>query len=62
MIDNSSQLILWQAGLVGDWTFRRYAYDTSSAMPLLLENSCVRTRRRTQSTFTRRPQFLGANP
>jgi uncharacterized protein YabN with tetrapyrrole methylase and pyrophosphatase domain len=36
MVDNSSQLILWQAGLVGDWTFRRYAYDTS-AMPLLLE-------------------------
>jgi precorrin-6B methylase 1 len=36
MIDNSAQLILWQAGLVGDWTFHRYAYDTS-AMPLLLE-------------------------
>ncbi len=36
MIDNSSQLILWQAGLVGDWTFRRYAYDRS-ALPLLLE-------------------------
>ncbi|WP_134494696.1 SAM-dependent methyltransferase [Microvirga pakistanensis] len=35
-IDNSSQLILWQAGLIGDLTFRRYAYDTS-AMPLLLE-------------------------
>jgi uncharacterized protein YabN with tetrapyrrole methylase and pyrophosphatase domain len=36
IIDNSAQLILWQAGLIGDWTFRRYAYDTS-AMPLLLE-------------------------
>jgi uncharacterized protein YabN with tetrapyrrole methylase and pyrophosphatase domain len=36
MIDNSAQLILWQVGLLGDWTFRRYAYDTS-AMPLLLE-------------------------
>jgi uncharacterized protein YabN with tetrapyrrole methylase and pyrophosphatase domain len=36
MIDNSAQLILWQAGLIGDWTFRRYTYDTS-AMPLLLE-------------------------
>jgi hypothetical protein len=35
-IDNSAQLILWQAGLIGDLTFRRYAYDTS-AMPLLLE-------------------------
>jgi hypothetical protein len=36
VIDNSSQLILWQAGVLGDWTFRRYGYDTS-AMPLLLE-------------------------
>ena len=35
-IDNSAQLILWQAGLIGDLTFRRYAYDTW-AMPLLLE-------------------------
>lgn len=35
-VDNSAQLILWQAGLVGDLTFRRYAYDIS-AMPLLLE-------------------------
>ena len=36
MIDNSSQLILWQVGALCDWTFHRYAYDTS-AMPLLLE-------------------------
>ncbi|WP_414473699.1 SAM-dependent methyltransferase [Microvirga sp. M2] len=35
-IDNTAQLILWQVGLIGDLTFRRYAYDTS-AMPLLLE-------------------------
>ncbi|HYW72773.1 MAG TPA: SAM-dependent methyltransferase [Pyrinomonadaceae bacterium] len=36
VIDNSSQVILWQIGVLGDWTFKRYAYDLS-AMPLLLE-------------------------
>ena len=36
IIDNSSQLILWQVGIIGDWTFRSNGYDTS-AMPLLLE-------------------------
>jgi uncharacterized protein YabN with tetrapyrrole methylase and pyrophosphatase domain len=30
IIDNSSQLILWQIGTVGDWTYQRYKYDTSS--------------------------------
>lgn len=36
IIDNSSQVILWQIGVLGDWTFKRYAYDLS-AMPLMLE-------------------------
>ena len=35
-IDNAAQLILWQVGLLCDWTFHRHAYDTS-AMPLLIE-------------------------
>lgn len=36
VIDNSSQVILWQIGVVGDWAFKRNGYDLSS-MPLLLE-------------------------
>jgi uncharacterized protein YabN with tetrapyrrole methylase and pyrophosphatase domain len=35
-VDNSSQLILWQIGVLGNWTFKRYRYDLS-ALPLLLE-------------------------
>lgn len=35
-LDNSSQVILWQNGVVGDRAFRRHGYDLS-AMPLLLE-------------------------
>jgi len=36
IIDTSSQLILWQIGTLGDWTYRRMKYDTS-AMPLLVQ-------------------------
>jgi uncharacterized protein YabN with tetrapyrrole methylase and pyrophosphatase domain len=36
VIDNSSQVILWQIGVVGDWTFKRNGYDLS-ALPLLME-------------------------
>ena len=35
-IDPSSSVVLWQIGVVGDSTFKRYRYDTS-AMPLLIE-------------------------
>jgi uncharacterized protein YabN with tetrapyrrole methylase and pyrophosphatase domain len=35
-IDTSSMVILWQIGVLGDWTFKSVAYDTSS-MPLLME-------------------------
>ena len=35
-IDPTSSVILWQIGVVGDATFKRYAYDLS-AFPLLLE-------------------------
>lgn len=35
IIDPSSQLILWQIGSLGDWTFQSQQYDTS-AMPLLV--------------------------
>ncbi|MEJ7738095.1 MAG: SAM-dependent methyltransferase [Chitinophagaceae bacterium] len=40
IIDNSSQVILWQIGVLGDWTFKKTAYDTS-AMPLLVEKLCT---------------------
>jgi hypothetical protein len=36
VIDASSVVILWQIGVVGDWTFKSRLYDTSS-MPLLVE-------------------------
>jgi uncharacterized protein YabN with tetrapyrrole methylase and pyrophosphatase domain len=35
VIDPSSQLILWQIGTLGDWTFQTQRYDTR-AMPLLV--------------------------
>ena len=34
-VDTSSQLILWQIGVVGDWTYRSGGYDLA-AFPLLL--------------------------
>jgi len=36
LIDNSTQLVIWQIGTLGDLTYRRHKYDTS-AMPLLVE-------------------------
>jgi hypothetical protein len=35
IIDSSSQLILWQIGTLGDWTYKTQKYDTR-AMPLLV--------------------------
>src|SRR2546423_1465368 len=36
MIDPSSQLILWQAGALGDWTYQTKGYDLK-ALPLLID-------------------------
>jgi hypothetical protein len=36
MIDVSAQLILWQIGTLGDWTYQTRGYNTG-AMPLLVE-------------------------
>jgi uncharacterized protein YabN with tetrapyrrole methylase and pyrophosphatase domain len=36
VIDSSSQLVLWQIGTLGDWTYKRYSYDTRT-MPLLVQ-------------------------
>lgn len=36
LIDPSSQLILWQAGALGDWTYQTRGYDLK-ALPLLVE-------------------------
>lgn len=35
-IDSSSQLILWQVGALGDWTYKRSGYDLR-ALPLLVQ-------------------------
>jgi precorrin-6B methylase 1 len=39
-IDTSSQLILWQVGVVGDWTYREAGYDLK-AFPLLVSRLCA---------------------
>jgi uncharacterized protein YabN with tetrapyrrole methylase and pyrophosphatase domain len=36
LIDNSTQLIIWQIGTLGDLTYKRIQYDTR-AMPLLVQ-------------------------
>ena len=36
IIDNSTQLVIWQIGTLGDLTYRRNQYDTS-AMPILVQ-------------------------
>jgi hypothetical protein len=38
-IDTSSQLILWQVGVVGDWTYQSGGYNLS-AFPLLVSRLC----------------------
>ena len=38
-IDNSTQLVIWQIGTLGDLTYRRVKYDTR-AMPLLVQRLC----------------------
>jgi hypothetical protein len=38
-IDTSSQLILWQVGVVGDWTYKTAGYDLT-AFPLLVARLC----------------------
>jgi precorrin-6B methylase 1 len=38
-IDTSSQLVLWQVGVVGDWTYKSNGYDLS-AFPLLISRLC----------------------
>jgi hypothetical protein len=36
VIDPSSQLILWQAGALGDWTYQTQGYNLK-ALPLLID-------------------------
>lgn len=38
-VDTSSQLILWQVGVVGDWTYKSNGYDLG-AFPLLIGKLC----------------------
>jgi precorrin-6B methylase 1 len=36
VIDTSSALVLWQVGVVGDWTYRAEGYQLGSALPMLV--------------------------
>lgn len=39
VVDTSSQLVLWQVGVLGDWTYRSGGYDLG-AFPLLVGRLC----------------------
>jgi hypothetical protein len=39
-VDTSSQLVLWQVGVVGDRTYRRGGYNVASVFPLLTSRLC----------------------
>ena len=39
IVDTSAQLILWQIGTLGDWTFKTQMYDLR-AFPLMVQRLC----------------------
>lgn len=60
-IDNSSQVILWQIGVLGDWTFKKQGYDISS-MPLLVEKLCRFYPAEHEVTVYEASIFIGCEP
>jgi uncharacterized protein YabN with tetrapyrrole methylase and pyrophosphatase domain len=61
VIDNSSQVILWQIGVLGDWTFKKNGYDISS-MPLLVEKLCRFYPAEHEVTVYEASIFIGCEP
>jgi uncharacterized protein YabN with tetrapyrrole methylase and pyrophosphatase domain len=61
VIDPSSQLVLWQIGTLGDWTYKTRQYDIR-AMPLLEEKLSRFYPRDHVITVYEAPMFPGAEP
>jgi len=61
VIDASSMVILWQIGVVGDWTFKSRLYDTSS-MPLLVERLLQFYPANHQAIVYEAPVYPGCHP
>lgn len=61
IIDNSTQLVIWQIGTLGDLTYHRSKYDTS-AMPLLVERLAYFFPRSHLITVYEGPMFPGVEP
>ena len=60
-IDNSTQLVIWQIGTLGDLTYRRTKYDTS-AMPLLVQRLATFYPLWHVITVYEAPMFPGVEP
>jgi uncharacterized protein YabN with tetrapyrrole methylase and pyrophosphatase domain len=60
-IDSSSQLVLWQIGTLGDWTYQTRQYNTS-AMPLLVRKLSRFYPLSHQITVYEAPMFPVADP
>lgn len=61
LIDNSTQLVIWQIGTLGDLTYRRNKYDTS-AMPILVERLAQYFPLDHVITVYEAPMFPGVEP
>jgi hypothetical protein len=61
MIDPSSQLVLWQIGTLGDWTYQTRKYDTR-AMPLLVRKLARSYPTTHPVTVYEAPMFPGVEP
>ena len=61
IVDPSSQLILWQIGTLGDWTYQTRRYDTSS-MPVLVQRLAQFYPLSHTVTVYEAPMFPGVEP
>jgi hypothetical protein len=61
IIDNSTQLVIWQIGTLGDLTYHRSKYDTS-AMPLLVQRLAAYFPYTHPITVYEAPMFPGVEP
>jgi len=61
VIDASTQLVLWQIGTLGDWTYKRFRYDTK-AMPLLVQRLAQFYPLSHQVVVYEAPMFVGTQP
>jgi hypothetical protein len=61
IIDNSTQLVIWQIGTLGDLTYHRNKYDTS-AMPLLVQRLACYFALEHLITVYEAPMFPGVEP